>query len=83
MAGKQHNPEEIIKKLRYVDVLAGKCQSRIDPIRPVQIREQTYYRWRKRHVGMGMEYSEALLSSYVMLSTSAQAFSHLIARVKV
>ena len=38
-------------KLRQVDVLVWQCQSRIDAIRQVQIREQTYYRWRKQCEG--------------------------------
>ena len=34
-------------KLREVDVLVWQCQSCIDAIRQVPIREQTYYHWRK------------------------------------
>ena len=47
MATKRHKPEEVVTKLRRVDVLVGQGQSRIDAIRQVQITEQTYYRWRK------------------------------------
>jgi putative transposase len=55
MSTKQHKPEEIVSKLRQVDVLVGQGQPRIDAIRQVQITEQAYYRWRKRYVGMGTD----------------------------
>ena len=46
MANKRHKPEEIVTKLRQVDVLVGQGMARIDAIRQVRIVEQTYYRWR-------------------------------------
>ncbi|HIM46574.1 MAG TPA: IS3 family transposase, partial [Alphaproteobacteria bacterium] len=49
MAIKRHKPEEIVTKLRQVDVLVGQRMSRIDAIREVQITEQTFYRWRKQY----------------------------------
>ena len=53
MSTKRHKPEEIVSKLRQVEVLVGQGQPRIDAIREVQITEQTYYRWRKQYGGMG------------------------------
>ena len=53
MGIKRHKPEEIVTKLRQVDVLIGQRMSRIDAIREVQITEQTFYRWRKQYGGMG------------------------------
>jgi putative transposase len=55
MATKRHTPEEIVSKLRQVDVLVGQGQARIDAIRQVSITEQTYYRWRKQYGGMGTD----------------------------
>lgn len=55
MANKRHKPEEIVTKLRQVDVLAGQGMARADAIREVQITEQTYYRWRRQYGGMGTE----------------------------
>lgn len=55
MASKRHKPEEIVSKLRQVDVLVGQGQPRIDAIRQVSITEQTYYRWRKQYGGMGTD----------------------------
>ena len=53
MGIKRHKPEEIVTKLRQVDVLVGQGMARIDAIRQVRIVEQTYYRWRKQYGGMG------------------------------
>ncbi len=53
MSTKRHKPEEMVAKLRPVEVLVGQGQPRIDAIRKVQISEQTDYRWRKRYGGMG------------------------------
>ena len=52
MGIKRHLPEEIVTKLRQVEVLAGQGMARIDAIRQISIAEQTYYRWRKRYGGM-------------------------------
>ncbi len=53
MSTKRHKPEEIVTKLRQVEVLVGQGMSRVDAIREVSTTEQTYYRWRKRYGGMG------------------------------
>ena len=52
MANKRHKPEEIIKKLRQVDVLFGQGMARVVAIREGRITEQTYYRWRRQYGGM-------------------------------
>ena len=55
MANKRHKPEEIVTKLRQVDVLVGQGIVRSDAIRQVGITEQTCYRWRKQYGGMGTD----------------------------
>ena len=55
MAIKRHKPEEIVAKLRQVEVLVGQGMARIDAIREISITEQTYYRWRKQYGGMGTD----------------------------
>lgn len=42
MANKRHKPEQIVTKLRQVDVLVGQCTARVDAIREMRIAEQTY-----------------------------------------
>ena len=55
MASKRPKPEEIVTKLRRVEVLMGQGMSRLDAIRQIGVVEQTYYRWRKQYGGMGVE----------------------------
>ena len=55
MAAKRHKPEEIVSKLRQVDVLLGQGKSRIDAIRQIGVTAFTYYRWRKNYGGMGTD----------------------------
>ncbi|MEP1520172.1 IS3 family transposase [Ascidiaceihabitans sp.] len=55
MAIKRPKPEEIVVKLRQVEVLMGQGMPRIDAIRQISVTEQTYYRWKKKYGGMGTE----------------------------
>ncbi len=55
MANKRHKPEEIVTKLRQVEVLVDQGMARIDAIREIGVVEQTYYRWRKLYGGMGRD----------------------------
>ena len=55
MADKRPKPEEIVLKLRQVEVLMGQGMSRLDAIRQIGVVEQTYYRWRKKYGGMGVD----------------------------
>ena len=55
MANERHKPEEIVAKLRQVEVLVGQGMARIDAIREIGVVEQTYYRWRKLYGGMGRD----------------------------
>ncbi|MDD9728280.1 IS3 family transposase [Roseovarius sp. SK2] len=55
MAIKRPKPEEIITKLRQVEVLTGQGLPRLDAIRQIGVTEQTYYRWKKKYGGMGSD----------------------------
>jgi len=55
MANKRPKPEEIVSKLRQVEVLMGQGMPRLDAIRQIGVVEQTYYRWRKQYGGMGVD----------------------------
>ena len=48
MSHKRHKPEEIVAKLRQVDVLLTQGQTVADAIRSIGVTEVTYYRWRIR-----------------------------------
>ena len=55
MGIKRPKPEEIVVKLRQVEVLMGQGMVRLDAIRQIGVTEQTYYRWKKKYGGMGTE----------------------------
>ena len=55
MANKRLKAHEIVSKLRQVGVLMGQGLSCLDAIRRIGVVEQTYYRWRKRYGGMGVD----------------------------
>ena len=52
MARKHHKPEEIVAKLRQVDVLVSQGQAVADAIRAIGVSEVTYYRWRREFGGL-------------------------------
>ncbi|CRL11375.1 hypothetical protein NIT7321_02231 [Phaeobacter italicus] len=45
MANKRPKPEEIVMKLRQVEILSAQGMLRLDAIRQIGVTEQTYYRW--------------------------------------
>ena len=55
MGIKRHKPEEIVTKLRQVEVLTGQGMPRLDAIRQIGVTEQTFYRWKKKYGGMGTD----------------------------
>ena len=52
MARKRHTPDEIVAKLRQVDVLVAQGQSVAEAIRAIGVTEVTYYRWRREFGGL-------------------------------
>ncbi len=52
MPRKRHTPEEIVAKLRQVDVLVARGQSVADAVRSIGVTEVTYYRWRQEYGGL-------------------------------
>ncbi len=52
MARKKHSPEEIVTKLRQVDVLTGQGNTVAAAVRTIGVTEFTYYRWRKEYGGL-------------------------------
>ncbi len=52
MPRKRHKAEEIVAKLRQVEVLIGQGQSVAEAIRSIGVTEVTYYRWRSEYGGL-------------------------------
>jgi transposase-like protein len=59
--GKQgYQPEQIIGKLREVEILLSNGQSVQTAVRQIGVTEQTYYRWRKEYGGMKVDQAKRL-----------------------
>jgi len=52
MPRKRYKPEEIVAKLRQVDVLTSQGQSIADAVRQIGVTDVTYYRWRQEFGGL-------------------------------
>ena len=55
MARKYHKPEEIVAKLRQVEVLVGQGKPVTDAVRAIGVTEATYYRWRSEFGGLKLD----------------------------
>jgi putative transposase len=52
MARKRYKPEEIVAKLRQVEVLTAQGKTAVEAIRSIGVTEVTYYRWRQEYGGL-------------------------------
>src|SRR3954470_6465115 len=52
MARKRHTAEEIVTKLRQVDVLMSQGRPVAEAVRTIGVTEVTYYRWRSEYGGV-------------------------------
>ena len=52
MARKRHTAEEIVAKLRQVDVLMAQGRPVAEAVRTIGVTEVTYYRWRNEYGGL-------------------------------
>ena len=52
MARKTYKPEEIVAKLRQVDVLVTQGRPVAEAVRSISVKTFTYYRWRRGYVSI-------------------------------
>jgi len=52
MGRKRHTAEEIVAKLRQVDVIMAQGRPVADAVRSIGVTEVTYYRWRNEYGGL-------------------------------
>jgi len=52
MPRKRHEAEEIVAKLRQVDVLVSQGKPVAEAVRSIAVTEVTYYRWRQEYGGL-------------------------------
>ena len=60
MARKGFTPEQIVAKLRQIEVHLSQGRSIALACRDAEISEQSYYRWRKEYGGLQLEQAKRL-----------------------
>ena len=60
MSRKRYTAEQIISKLREAEVLQSSGLSIVEICRQLEIKEQTYYKWRKEYGGMRVDQAKKL-----------------------
>ena len=55
MAGKRSTPEQIVAKLRQVEVLTAQGKPVAEAVRAIGATEPTYYRWRAEYGGLKLD----------------------------
>ena len=60
MRRKKHTPEEIVAKLRQVDVLVSQGSQVVDAIGQIRVTDVTYYRWSQECDGLKLDHVRRL-----------------------
>ena len=60
MAQKRHTAEQIISKLRQVEVAQAQGMTIPQAVKQIGVTEQTFYRWRKEYGGMRLDQAKRL-----------------------
>ena len=58
--GKPEQAEQIIPKLREVEVELGRGKTVAEAVKKIGVTEQTYYRWKKKYGGLRMDQAKRL-----------------------
>ena len=60
MPRKGHSPEQILNKLRQVDVAVAHGKSVGQAVREIGVTDHTYYRWRREYGGLNLDQARRL-----------------------
>ena len=60
MPRKNYTPEQIIPKLRQIEILNNQGKAVLQAIKEAGISEVTYYRWRKEYGGLQVDQARRL-----------------------
>ena len=60
MGKRNYTVEQIIVKLREVELYCGQGQTVAEAVRAIGVTEQTYYRWRREYGGMSTSEAKRL-----------------------
>ena len=59
--GKQnYTPEQVILKLRNIEILCNQGKIVAEAVRQAEVSEQTYYKWRSKYGGMNVSDAKRL-----------------------
>lgn len=77
MPRKRYQPEEIVAKLRQVDVLVLQGSMVADAVRQIGVSEVIYYRWRREFGGLKIEQVKRLKALEIENARLRRAISDL------
>ncbi len=60
MPRKGHTPEQVLNKLRQVDVGVANGKSVGQAVREIGVTDHTYYRWRREYGGLNLDQARKL-----------------------
>ena len=60
MPRKGHSPEQILNKLRQVEVAVANGSSVGQAVREIGVADHTYYRWRREYGGLNLDQARRL-----------------------
>jgi putative transposase len=60
MPGKGHSPEQVLNKLRQVEVAVAGGKSVGQAVRGIGVTDHTYYRWRREYGGLNLDQAKRL-----------------------
>lgn len=58
--GKCLGAEQIVAKLRQIEILMGQSKSTVLACKDVGVSEQSYYRWRKEYGGLDLNQAKRM-----------------------
>ncbi len=62
MPGKGHSPEQVLNKLRQVEVAVAGGKSVGQTVRGIGVTDHTYYRWRNEYGGLSIDQADPVRS---------------------
>ena len=60
MPRKGHSPEQVLNKLRQVEVAVAGGKSVAQAVREIGVTDYTYYRWRREYGGLNLDQAKRL-----------------------
>jgi len=60
MPRKGHSPEQVLNKLRQVEIAVASGKSVGQAVRAIGVTDHTYYRWRREYGGLNLDQAKRL-----------------------